>query len=116
MYARIAKLHHFVALCTDHVVVLAVTVRFFVLCQVAAKLVLTYQVIFYQQIQGVINSCPAHAVVFVFHTYIKRFHIKVPVAGIYFFQDGEALRRFAKALAFQVGGKNLLYLFKFYRI
>ena len=94
-------------------VVLAVAVGLLVLGQVAAKLVLADQVIFYQQIQGIIHRSPAYLVIFIFHADIKRFHVKVAAAGIDLFQDGIAFRCFAEALAFQVSGKNLFYLGKF---
>ena len=96
---------------TDDVVMLPVTVRLFVLRQVTAKLMFAHQVILYQQVQGIVHGGPADAVVLVLHADVERLYIKMPRSGIYLLQNSIALRRFAQAFAFQVGGKNLLYLF-----
>ncbi len=66
----IAKFLHLMTLRTNKVVVLFISVGFFILCKVFAKLMLCNQITFYQQIQRVVNCCPADPVVFIFHTNI----------------------------------------------
>ena len=112
MDARVAELHHLVALGTYYVVVLAIAVRFLVLRQVTAKLVLAYQVVLYQQIQGIVNCCAAHLIVLVFHADVKRLYIKVAVAGVYLLQDGISLGCFAQAFALEIGREYFLYFLK----
>jgi hypothetical protein len=77
--SRIAKLNHFVTVGANEVIVLLVAVRFFVLCQILAKLVLAHQVAFDKQIQRIINRGPTHAVVFVFHVEVQGLDIKMTV-------------------------------------
>ena len=111
---RVAKFYHFVALGTDNVVVLPEAIRFFVLGQVLTELVLAYQVVLYQQVQGIVYGGAADLVVLIFHADVQRFYVEVAAPGVDLFQNGVAFRRFAEAFAFEVGGKNFLYLFKFY--
>jgi hypothetical protein len=63
----IAKFDNLVTIGADQVIVLLVTIRFLVLGQVLAKLVLTHQVALHQQVEGVVNRCPAYAVILILH-------------------------------------------------
>src|SRR5687767_13206862 len=87
MHTGIAEFYYFMAIGADHVVVLAVAVRFFVLRQVFSKLMFAYQVVFYQKIQGIINCSPAYLIVFILHTDVQRFYIEMTAAGIDLFQN-----------------------------
>ena len=110
MNARVAEFDHFVALGADDVVVLTVAVAFFVLRQVAAELVPAYQAVLDQQIQRIIDGGPAYLQALLLHAGVELLDIEVAGTGVYFLQNGVALRRFAQAFIFEVGGENLLHL------
>ena len=110
--AGVAKLHHLVALGANNVVVLAVAVAFFVLREVAAKLVLAHKALLYKQIQGIIHRGAAHLQVALLHTGVELLDIEVARAGVDFFEDGVALGGFAKAFIFEVGGEDFFDFFE----
>jgi hypothetical protein len=110
--AGVAKLDHLVTLSANNVVVLAIAVAFFVLCEVAAKLVLAYKALLYQQIEGIIDRGAAHLKVALLHTSVEFFHIEVTRAGVNFFEDGVALGGFAEAFIFEVGGEDFFDFFE----
>lgn len=110
--ARVAELHNLAAIGADDVVVLFISVRFFVLGEIFSELVFFHQIAGYQQFQRIVHGSPADAVVAIFHVDIQRFRVEMVAALINFFQDREAFRRFAQAVAFQVAGKNIQYLFE----
>ena len=87
-------------------VVLTVTVGFFVLRLVAAKLVFAHQVTLYEQVERIINCCPADAVIFVFHTDVERFYIKMTAAGINLLEDSKAFGSFTQVFVFQICSKD----------
>lgn len=111
---RITELHYFMTFRTDQMVVLFISIRLFVLRHILAKLMFGNQVTFNEQVQGVIHSSPAHPIIFVLHTDVQRFHIKVTVPGIYLLQNGKSLWCFPQFFLFKVSCKNLLDLRKYF--
>lgn len=91
----IAKLFYFVAVKTNQVIMLSGTIRFFILCEVFAKLMTGYQVTFYQKVKGVINRGTAHLVFFILHGDVQIIHIKVVCSAVDFFKYGVAFRSFS---------------------
>jgi hypothetical protein len=75
----IAEFHHFVALGADQVIVLPSAIRFFVLRKIFTELVFAHQVTFNQQIEGVVNCRPAHAIILILHADIQGLNIEVSV-------------------------------------
>lgn len=106
--ARVAEFHHLMAVGTDEVVVLPVAVRFFVLGQVTAKLVLGNQIAVNQYIQGIVNRSTANPVFFIFHRDIQLVHIEVVLAIVNLFKNGKPLGSFPETLPLKVGPKNHL--------
>lgn len=104
---RIAEFNNFMAIRADQVIVLLVPIRFLVLGQVLAKLMLAHEIAFHQQVEGIVNGGTANPVVLVLHADIERFHIKMTCPGINFLQDSVPLRRLPKRLVFQVSCKDL---------
>jgi hypothetical protein len=105
----IAKFNHFVAFRTDEVIMLLISIRFFVLRQIFAELMFAHQIARYEQIQGIVHGSPADPVVFILHIDVERFHIKMPVPGINLLQYGVPLRGLPQLLIFKVCRENLLY-------
>jgi len=108
--SRVAKLEHFATVRTDEVVMLFITIRLFVECQIFPELVPFYQITTHEQIQGVVHRGPAYAVALIFHVDIQRFCIEVIVSAVDFFEYGKAFRRLAKAVIFEVGSEHGLHL------
>lgn len=109
--AGVAEFFYFSTINTNEVVVLLVAIRPLKLRHVFAKLVLGYQIAGKQQIKGVVNRCPAHPVIAVFHLDVERLHVEMVVAAVNFLQNGKAFWRFAVTVLFEVGRKDLLYFF-----
>ena len=64
LYPRVAKFNYFFTIHTNNMVMLFITVAFFVLGQVFAKLVLLNQVAANKQFKGIINCSPAYVEIF----------------------------------------------------
>ena len=104
----VAEFDHFATLNADNMVMLLISIAFFKLGRVFAKLVLGDQVTGDQQLQGIINSRPADPVILIFHMEIQGFHIEMVVSGIYLFQDRIAFRGFSEIFILKVSLKNFL--------
>ena len=61
----------------NQVIMLPKAIRFFIPCQVIAKLMPGYQITFLQNVQCIINGCPAYIVLLLFHLHKKRFGIEM---------------------------------------
>jgi hypothetical protein len=107
--AGVAKFEHLTAIFAYKMVVLFVTIRLFVKCQVFAELVPFDQVATDKQIEGVIHRSPADPVTLVFHVNVQSLSVEMVVAAVDFFQNGVTFRRFTKAVLLKVGRKNLFY-------
>ncbi len=107
--ARIAELHHLAAFGADHVIVLAKAVRTLVLGLLRAELVFAHQPCLHQQVHGVVQGGPAHAVLRQFHTAVQLLDIEVAVQRVDLLQNGEALRCFAVPALLQVVAEEALY-------
>lgn len=103
---RVAELFHLATFDADEVVVLLKSIRAFELRHVFAKLVFGHQIAGLQQVECIINRCPTHAVVAVFHLDVERFYVKVIGAAVNFFEYGKTFRRFTVAVFFQIGGED----------
>lgn len=103
---RVAKLHHFMAIGADEMVVLPRAVRFFVLGEVTAKLVFGYQIAIDQYIERIIDRGAADAVIFVFHRDIQLIYVEMVGTAVNLLQNRESFGRFAKSFPFEVGHKN----------
>ena len=89
-------------------VVLAELVGAFVLGAIVPKLVLDDQPAVQQPVDGIIYSGATEVVLVVFHLVIERINIEMPVGGVNFLEDGEALRSFAQLPPLQVVNEYLL--------
>ncbi len=96
----VTELHHLVAIRTDEVVVLTVTVRFLVLGQVTAKLVFGNQIAVDQYIERIINRSSAYAIILVFHRDVQLVHVKVVFPVVDLFQNSESFGCFPQPLVF----------------
>jgi len=94
---------------------LFITVAFFVLCQVFAKLVFLNQVAANQQFKGVINGGPADVETFFQNVAIKRLCLKMVMAAVYLLQDVKALVGFAKVLLLEVSREDVFYFLNLIR-
>lgn len=92
--ARITELNHPVALGANEVIVLFITIGLLVLREVLSKLVFTYKVAFYKQIEGIVNCGPANPVILVFHADVERLYIEMTVARVDLFKYGITFRCF----------------------
>jgi hypothetical protein len=110
LYAGVTELYDLVAVGANQVIVLFIAIRFLVLRQILPKLMLAHQVAFYQQIERIVNGCPTHAVVLVFHTYVQGLNVKVAVARVDLFQDRVSLGRLSQLLVLKVSRENFLHL------
>ena len=106
--AGVTELQHPATIHANEVVVLFVAVRLFVLGQVLAKLMFLHQITSHEQFEGVVYGGPADPVLLCFHVDVQGFGIEMIRPFIYFLQDGEALRRFPKAVLLQMRSKNIL--------
>lgn len=113
---RVTELQYLVALDTDQMVVLLISVGLLKLGDVLTKLMLCHQVTFFQKVQSVVNRGPADAIVFVFHTDVESFYIKMSRPIIYLFQNGVPFRRFPQFLIFKVRRKDFFNLVELGRI
>ena len=84
MNARIAKFNYFSAGVTYQVVVLFKFIGSFVLRHGAFKAVFGNQTALQQNVNGIVKSGTAHAVIFLFHLNVQRFNVKVTFVRIYF--------------------------------
>lgn len=107
---RVAKLNHF-AIGENNVVVVAVKIRFFIVCLVLAKLVFAHQAAFQKQFNSIVKRGTAYAVVFVLHIYVQRLNIKMVVVVVNFLKNCVAFWRFAMPLLLKEARKNVLYNF-----
>lgn len=103
--ACVIKLFYFARLDTNKMVMFIKLERFFELGAIAAKVVFDQQFAIEQQLDGVVERCPAHAVFIVFHVDIERLYIKVTLGVVYLFQDSKPFRGFAVLFAFEVINK-----------
>src|SRR5690554_2400911 len=108
----ITKLFYLMAFRTDQVIVLLIAVGLFILCQVLPKLMFGDQIAFYQQIQCIVNRGPAYPVIFIFHTDIEGFYIKMASPSIYFLQYCIPFRSLPELLIFKIRCKYFFYLLK----
>jgi hypothetical protein len=81
--------------------VLLIRIRFLELREIFAKLVFGDQVTGKQVLNGIVNGCSRHPVLFILHVNVQRLHVEVIVDGIDFFQDRESFGSFAKSLLFK---------------
>ncbi len=88
---------------------LFITVAFFVLCLVFAKLMFLYQVAANQQLEGVIHRSAADVELLLFKKTKKALGFKVVIALVNFFEYGIALGGFAQPFPLQIGRKNVLH-------
>ena len=114
--AWVTEFHHFVAIGTDQMIMLPVTVGFFVLCQIFPKLMLCYQFTFHQQIQRIIYRSSADPVILVLHADVERLYIKMTVPGIDLFQNCVPLRCLSQRFLFQKPCQQPFYLIKYDRL
>ena len=103
----ITKFHNLMTIGTDQMVVLLETVRFLVLRQILAKLVLGDQVAVYQHVQRVIDRGTADPVLLVFHADVQLVDVEVIAAGVDFLQYRKSLGRFAQTLVFKISRQDL---------
>ncbi len=96
LYSRVAKFNYFFTIYTNDMVMLFITVAFFVLCQVLAKLVLLNQVAGNEQFKGIIYGSPADVEAFPQDIAIQRFGFKMVGARIDFLQDDKPFVGFTK--------------------
>ena len=94
--ARVTEFHDTLRLQIDEMVVLAELVGAFVLRTVVPKLVFDDQTAVEQQVDGVIQSGSADAVLVVFHAVIQRVDVEMPVSSVDFLEDGKSLRSLAQ--------------------
>jgi hypothetical protein len=106
MKAGIAKFDDPMAFGTNEMVVLPETIAFFILRHVFPELVFGHQIAIDKDVQGIVYRRPTDTVVLVLHADIERFHIKMPLSAIDFFQDGKAFRRFPQFFVFEVSRQN----------
>src|ERR671912_1723618 len=114
--AWITKFYHLMALRTNQMIMLLVTIGFFVLRKIFSELMFAYQIALHQKIQCIIHRRAAYPVIFILHADIERLNIKVALTRIDLLQDRVALRRLSQLLIFQVSCKNLFYLFVYFWI
>lgn len=110
-YPGVAKLHDFPGVGQDHMVVLPVEIRFFVLRQVLSELVFSHQAAFQQQFYGVVERGPANAVILVLHFYVERFYVEMLLIIVHFIENGIALLGFTEPIVFHEFGKDFFYGF-----
>ena len=94
---------------------LFITVAFFVLRQVFAKLVFLNKIAANEQFEGVINGGAANVEIFFPDVAIQCLGLKMVVPAVNFLQDMEALVGFAKILLLEVSREDVLYLFDLIR-
>lgn len=106
---RIAELHDLTGVRKYDMIVLPVKIRFFVVCLVLAKLVLSCQPAFQKQLYGIVQGSPADPVVLVLHFNIQRLYIKMILAVIYFLENSVTFRGFPVTVVFQKTGEDIFY-------
>ena len=94
--ARVTEFHDTLRLQIDEMVVLAELVGAFVLRTVVSKLVFDDQTAVEQQVDSVIQSGSADAVLVVFHAVIQRVDVEMPVSSVDFLEDGKSLGSLAQ--------------------
>ena len=94
---------------------LFITIAFFVLCQVFAKLMFLDKIAGNEQFQGIINGGAADIEAFFPDVAVQRLRLKMVVAAVYLFQNMEAFVGFAKVFVFQIGGKDVLHFLNLIR-
>ena len=112
--SRVTKFNYFFTIHTNDMVMLFMTVAFFVLCQVFTELVLFNQIALYQQFQGVINRGAANIMCLFVQIMVEGIGLKVVVTGVYLIEDGKTLNGFAQVLLLQIGREDVLNLVKLF--
>jgi hypothetical protein len=95
LYPWITKLNNLVTIRADQVIVLFEAIRFFILGKVLAELMFAYQIALYEQIQRIVNGSTTDPVILGFHADVKRFNIKMTIAGIDLLENSIPFRRFS---------------------
>gem|GEM_PF-4788863 len=109
---RVTEFNHFATIHTDQVVVLFETMGFLVLGKIFPKLVLGDKIATYQELKSVVNRCPAHPVVGVFHVYIQSLCIKMISTAVDLLQDRITLRCFTEVVLFKMPREDFFDLYK----
>lgn len=86
---------------------LAVEIALFVKRLTLSELVFSNQAALEQQIHGVVQGSPTHAVVLGFHGEVEGLNSKMIYAGVNFFEYGIAFGRFSLPVGLQKVRKNL---------
>ena len=76
---------------------------------ILSKLMLHYKIAVQQQLNRIVQSCPADSVVFVFHENIQGFNIEMTIPRIDLIQNSKTFRSFPVTFAFEVFCKYLFY-------
>jgi hypothetical protein len=106
--AFIMEFGYFAGTDIDQVVVLGGCQRFLKLSNILPKLVLDNQFAVKQNLNGIIQRCPAHPIILVLHGDIERLNVKMTIARIDLIQDSISLRGFPMTVSLEVLGKNIL--------
>ena len=102
----VAKFGYFSTIVADEVVMLPVSVRFFIERQVFAKLMALDEVAVDEEFERVIDRGTADAVALVFHVDIQSLGVEVVAAAVNFFENRKTLRGLAESVLFEMGSKN----------
>lgn len=109
--AGITEFEHFSGVGADHVIVLFFGIRFFKLRLVFTELVFFNQITGKQEFDGVVQGGATHTVLLVFHFYIERFNVKMPIVFVDFIEYGKSLRSFPVTMLLKVAQEYLSYCF-----
>lgn len=113
---RITKLEHMAAIHADQVVMISVSIGFFIHRMVLPELVLGDQFALHQHIQGIVNGGPADVVKIVFHLQIKLFRIKMVLPVIDLFKYGKTFWCFSLFVLFEIRRKDIFHFSKYFTI
>ncbi len=100
LYPRIAKLYDFARIGKNYMVMLAIKVRFFILCLILPELMLSNQLTFQQKLNGIVEGGATDPIIFIFHVDVERFDIEMLITIINFLKDGVAFRCFTMSFFF----------------
>lgn len=109
LYARIAELGHFTAVCADKVVMLLRFKSLFELGDVLSELMLYHKLTVEQQVYRVVKRCAAHTVVLIFHEDIQRLDIEMAVPRVDLIKYGIPLGSLPVPVTLKIFCEDLFY-------